>query len=209
MEQKAPAPAPAPAPTTRDRLIDATVELVARRGYAGTTVGDIESRAGLAPRSGALYKYFGSKLEALDAGVERHLTAVASTATMAEVPRGNLEAELEALARWLLAELDREELITYVIEREGSRLPSLRDRMRTEVGDPGYRAAARFLARWSERLALPTPDEDALAVLLVGSLINVRRSAWTFNAAPLGIADDRIIAAFVAASARWFQQETD
>ena len=41
-------------------------------------------------------------------------------------------------------------------------------------------------------------DPDAIAVLLIGSLINVRRSTWTFGAAPLDLDDDRIVNAFVA-----------
>src|SRR2546421_9024600 len=38
---------------TRARILDAAMALFAERGYQGTTVGDIEQAAGLAPRSGA------------------------------------------------------------------------------------------------------------------------------------------------------------
>ena len=48
---------------TRDRLLDAAVELFAERGYTETTVGDIEEAAGLVPRAGAMYKHFASKDE--------------------------------------------------------------------------------------------------------------------------------------------------
>lgn len=186
--------------STPDRLIDATLELVAEHGYDGTSVGDIESQAGLAPRSGALYKYFDSKLAVLEAGLERHLRSVEATATdLVETPLEDLPAEVELFGRWLLAEMDRERTITHVIEREGSRLPDLRARMRAGVSDRGYRAAAAFVRRWSAHLA-PVADPDALAVLLVGALVNVRRSTWTFGAAPLGLDDDRIIDAFVSIS---------
>lgn len=37
-------------------------------------------------------------------------------------------------------------------------------------------------------------DRDALAVLRLGALINLRRSRWTFEKAPLGLDDDRAIA---------------
>lgn len=184
--------------STRDRLIDATVELVAERGYEGTSVGDIESRAGLAPRSGALYKYFDSKLAVLEAGLQRHLASVAATAIdLVDAPLVDLAAEVELFGRWLLAELDRERMITQVIEREGSRLPELRDRMRSDVSDRGYRAASTFVRRWSGH-GDPALDHEALAVLLVGALVNVRRSTWTFGAEPLGLDDERVIRAFVS-----------
>ena len=193
--------------STRDRLIDAALGLVAERGYDGTSVGDIESTAGLAPRSGALYKYFDSKLAVLEAGLERHLGSVEATATdLVETPLDDLRSEVELFARWLLAEMDRERTITQVIEREGSRLPDLRDRMRAGVSDRGYRAAAAFARRWAQSGA-PVGDPEALAVLLVGALVNVRRSTWTFGAAPLGLDDERIVSAFVSISLSHLQEE--
>lgn len=186
--------------STRDRLIDATLDLVAERGYDGTSVGDIESRAGLAPRSGALYKYFASKLAVLEAGLERHLQSVEATAIdLVETPLEDAAAEVELFGRWLLTEMDRERTITHVIEREGSRLPDLRDRMRAGVSDRGYQAAAAFVRRWSANTG-PVGDPEAMAVLLVGALVNVRRSTWTFGAEPLGLDDERIISAFVSIS---------
>lgn len=181
---------------TRQRLIDATLGLVAARGFDGVSVGDIESEAGLAPRSGALYKYFDSKLAVLEAGLDQHLGSVGD----AEVDFSGSAAvdpvaETEAVARWLLAELDRERTITHVIEREGDRLPELRDRMREGISDRGYRIAAALIERW--RPALPVDDLDSLAVILVGAIINFRRSTWTFGAPPLGLDDERFLETLV------------
>jgi AcrR family transcriptional regulator len=47
--------------STRDRLLDAALELFARQGYAATSVAEIQEAAGLSPGSGALYKHFQSK----------------------------------------------------------------------------------------------------------------------------------------------------
>lgn len=44
---------------SRERLLQAAVELIAERGYAGTSVGDVCERAGLART--ALYWHYGSK----------------------------------------------------------------------------------------------------------------------------------------------------
>lgn len=184
--------------STRERLIDATVRLVAERGFDGVSVGDIEAGAGLAPRSGALYKYFDSKLAVLEAGLERHLDAITDIELdLADVTLTDPAPLIEAVARWLLAELDGERIITHVIEREGDRLPELRDRMREGISDRGYHLAAAFIERLATTLADEPIDNDALAVLLIGGLINLRRSTWTFNAPPLGIDDERFIKTFV------------
>jgi AcrR family transcriptional regulator len=185
-------------PTTRARLVDATLALVAERGFDGVSVGDIEERAGLAPRSGALYKYFPSKLAVLEAGLERHLAAVAGAEVdLVAMPSDDRLPDIAAVSRWLLAELDAERVITHVVEREGDRLPELRDRMREGISDRGYRIAASFVERWAGTTGAAV-DHDALGVLMVGALVNVRRSTWTFGAAPLGLDDDRLVDAFVA-----------
>lgn len=186
---------------TRQRLIDATLDLVAARGFDGVSVGDIESAAGLAPRSGALYKYFDSKVTVLEAGLEQHLAVIADVEIdLAAMPLADPRAETDLIARWLLAELDRERTITHVIEREGDRLPELRDRMRDGVSDRGYRIAAGLIERWSRTVTVRAIDHDALAVILVGAIINLRRSTWTFNQPPLGLDDERFIATFIELS---------
>jgi AcrR family transcriptional regulator len=188
-------------PETRARLIEATLELVAERGFDGVSVGDIEAGAGLAPRSGALYKYFDSKLAVLEAGLERHLASIADVELdLFDAPLAEPRAEIEAVVRWLLSELDRERTITHVIEREGDRLPELRDRMRAGVSDRGYRIAARFIERWAATMTEQPIDHEALAVLLIGGLVNLRRSTWTFGAPPLALDDERIVDTFLALS---------
>jgi AcrR family transcriptional regulator len=184
-------------PDTRARLIDATLALVAERGFDGVSVGDIEAGAGLAPRSGALYKYFPSKLAVLEAGVERHLAAVAELEVdQRHAPQAGDATEIAGVIRWLLAELDAERTMTQVIEREGDRLPELRDRMRAGTSDRGYRIAAASIQHWVGPTARGA-DHEALAVILIGAIVNFRRSAWTFGAPPLGLDDERFVDAFV------------
>src|SRR3954452_12935673 len=64
------APDPARAPTTRDRLLDATEELVARHGYEGTGVNTVLAESGVG--NGSLYHHFpGGKDELVAASIER------------------------------------------------------------------------------------------------------------------------------------------
>lgn len=193
---------------TRQRLVDVTLDLVAARGFDGVSVGDIESAAGLAPRSGALYKYFDSKLAVLEAGLEQHLDSIAGIEFDLDATEpSDLRSEIEFVARWLLAELDRERTITHVVEREGDRLPELRDRMRAGVSDRGYRVAAAFIDRWLGPTG-SSADREALAVLVVGSLVNVRRSTWTFGRPPLAVDDEQVVDAFVTMALSFLETTT-
>ncbi|MHB8320340.1 MAG: TetR/AcrR family transcriptional regulator [Acidimicrobiales bacterium] len=54
---------------TGERLVGAAAALFADRGYAGTTIAEIERAVGLTPGSGGLYRHFSSKEELLLAAV--------------------------------------------------------------------------------------------------------------------------------------------
>jgi AcrR family transcriptional regulator len=182
---------------TRDRLLAAGMRLFAEKGFRATTVGDIEAAVGLQPRRGGLYKHFASKQALLEGAFERHLEAVeGARRTMDEVPLVDLHDIADALGRWLLIELDAERTITQLLEKEGDRLPDLRDRFRERVSDAGYQAASDLIGRWLGPRAADV-DVDALAVVLLGPLINLRRSTWLYARPPLGIDDERVLAAWV------------
>src|SRR5437588_620889 len=56
---------------TRSRVMDEAVRLFARKGFADTSVAEIERAAGLKPGAGGLYAHFDSKAELLKAAIER------------------------------------------------------------------------------------------------------------------------------------------
>ena len=60
----------------RDRLLGEALKLFAARGYAATSVADIQKAAGLAPGSGALYKHFASKRALLEAAVAHRIESI-------------------------------------------------------------------------------------------------------------------------------------
>lgn len=182
--------------STRERLLDAGLRLFAERGFSVVTVGDIERAVDLVPRRGAMYRHFASKEALLEAAVETCLTSVAATRSRYE---GDAEvgiATLTDLGAFILAEMDRQQLITRILERDGDRLPTLRDRFRCEVSDAGYRAMAEILRGWARATGRAEPNPDSVvaqAVLLVGALINVRRSTWTLGESPQGLADAALV----------------
>src|SRR4051812_34526987 len=105
---------------TRDRLLQAATELFAEQGYRKTTVGDIEARAGLAPRSGALYQYFSGKEEVLRAGIEKRIAELrAMTTALDLMPLADLRSEVILLGRWNLQDLSRREPLYRLVRQEG------------------------------------------------------------------------------------------
>jgi AcrR family transcriptional regulator len=84
---------------TADRLKRAAVELFLERGYRGTTIADIETGAGLAPRSGTFYRHFESK-EALLVAIGREIIErPAEVLTETTLSLGDTRAELVLIAR--------------------------------------------------------------------------------------------------------------
>jgi AcrR family transcriptional regulator len=187
------------AQATRQRLLVAAIELFAQKGFHGTTVGEIEAAAGLAPRRGALYKHFADKQALLHAALEEHVGQVAAlTEAMEELPVGDVRSELSLLCRWLLDELTAQRPVTHILEKEGEQFPDLVALMCDKVVQVGYRHAAAYARR-----RLPEDiDADALAAIAVGSVVNYRRMQWTFGTPPLDIDQDRFVHTWVDTLAR-------
>ena len=192
---------------TKQRLLDAGVRLFAEKGFRETTVGDIEVAVGLQPRRGALYRHFPSKEALLQAALERHLESIADSGpALDELPSRDRRAEALTIGRWLLAELDKEEPIVRVLEQDGDRLAALRDSFRENLVDAGYVVTTGMVHRWLGADANDV-DVEAVSVVLLGALVNYRRSTWTFGARPLGIDDERFLVTWaelcIAAARGW------
>src|SRR4051794_33124230 len=112
--------------TTRERIVTEAIRLFSERGYLGTTVGDIEQAAGLAPRAGGLYKHFRSKEQVLEAVIERHVGEMELVQPALDVlPLGDPRAELMLIGRWALQELANEMPLMKVVQKDGDRFPEL------------------------------------------------------------------------------------
>ena len=180
---------------TRERLLDAGVRLMSQRGFAAVTVGEIEAEAGFVARGGTLYRHFTSKADLLDAAMRRHIDSLDDLDGLAGLlPLPDLRSELQVIGRWVLTRLSNEEAISRLIEKEADRVQHLIDDMRDGISEPGYHLLAAYLR---DQDLPPEWDADALAVLLLGGLVNVRRSTWTFGHPPADIEDERAIATWV------------
>jgi AcrR family transcriptional regulator len=180
--------------STREALLAAGLQLIARRGFSAVTVGDIEEAAGFVRRGGTLYKHFDSKAALLDEAMRRIVESLGQADGLAALlPLPDLRSELILIGKWMLGRLNGEETISRIVEQEGARLPGLVTVMRDGLSDPGYQLMAAYLSR---RGLTAADDPDATAVVLLGSLINLRRSAWTFGQPPLNLNDERVVSAW-------------
>jgi AcrR family transcriptional regulator len=185
-------------PPTRERIVAAARQLIAERGYRGTSVGDIEAAAGLSPRSGALYKHFPSKRAVLEAVMGEHAEVVDEMRSqIALLDLGDLRAELTLIARWGIAELRREHELTRIVMKEGERFPELAATFREAIVERGHRLAAEWVERHAAAHGTTVEDPDAVAALLTGSLVGYTLQELLFGPAPGGVDEERFVAAWV------------
>jgi AcrR family transcriptional regulator len=170
--------------------------MFAERGFKGTTIGQVEAAAGLSPRRGAAYRHFRDKRELFEAAVERHIHELQSmSGVMDLLPLGDPRSETLLLVRWFLQELDRQRPMVAVLEKEGEAFPDLRDRFYREVIDVGYRQTASLIRRYGTRD--PDLDPDVLTAVVVGAIVDRRRTRWTFGEVPLDLEEERFVAGLV------------
>ena len=185
--------------STRQRLLEAGMHQFATQGYRATSVGSIEAAVGLQPRRGALYKHFPSKDALLTAAVRELIDRTASGSTRiteVDAPAASDEASMESvilrLGHWFLDQMDQMKDLTQLIEHDGQRIPEITGEVKRDIVDLSYRTAASVVTAAAPHIA----DPEATAVLILGTLVAIRRTDWTFGSPPLDIDDDRILAAW-------------
>jgi len=91
---------------TRERIMEAALQLFAEQGVAATPITAIEAAAGLSPGSGSFYRHFKDKGQLLSAVVQREIIRVKKdpAAQVTHAP-ADMPAD-EALAIQLLADFD-------------------------------------------------------------------------------------------------------
>lgn len=169
--------------STRQRIINAAIELFGERGFKGTPITSIEERAGLSPGAGGLYRHFTSKQELLEAALEPVLESVQFLEQARSLlPLGDLRSELTVLARGGLAGITASRPLLRIIERDPDVVPELRDRVRVEVIERGYTVTADLIVDLTVTHDLPRPaDPEALARLVTGALTNLVREAEIYK----------------------------
>lgn len=113
--------------SSRERMLHAAIDLIAKRGYHETTVGDIEESAGLTRRAGGFYRHFSSKEDVLVQAVRRMANEMVAEINLQEiVSLKSPRAELLVMARALMRHAATYRSLRLILQREGHKLPALR-----------------------------------------------------------------------------------
>jgi hypothetical protein len=80
---------------------------------------------------------------------------------------------------------------------EGDRFPQLKQRFRKSIVDRAYSEVAGFVRQKMELGELPDGDAEAIAVLVVGSLLGYSIEHDVFGRDPAGVDEERLITAIV------------
>ena len=188
----------APEEGTRERIVTEAIRLFAVNGFTGTTVGDIEQAAGLAPRAGGLYNHFRSKEAVLSAAIDRHVREMERIrARFDGRSLGNLRAELTLVARWAVAELRAEQLVMKVVQKDGDRFPEVVAEVHERIIGPGHAQAADMFTRVFAEAGITDRDPHAFAAGALGALVGYVLEHTMFDALPGNVPEDDYIEAWV------------
>jgi AcrR family transcriptional regulator len=183
---------------TRERLVSQAMRLFSERGYQATSVAQIESAAGLAPGSGALYHHFKSKEALLEAGIDRQLDRRHAMRDIRALFSGlaNLRNELIMLGRDMLAVLEEESQLLLIASRVPPNLSVRLDDAYAALFDGLYAELADWVTGWVPGIS----HESAAAIGAVGvnALHGKRVTQTLFHAPGAGISDEHYIAEWTA-----------
>lgn len=164
--------------STRDRLVDAAIDLFSSKGYEATTVADIQLACGLTAGSGALYKHFPTKHALLEEVLDRHLDDIASTqqAVVAEMvatldpSTGNLEEVLRLGARLVWDTIERHGPLVRITMRDLEPYPELLNRVWDGIFAALNQQSTELINHVLESGAIQVHDPEATAAVLLASL---------------------------------------
>jgi len=162
-------------------ILDAARQVFAERGYHGSAMRDIASRAGVA--TGTLYLYFANKEALYVALLERLTSLVLQSIVAARSTRSGVLSKLEAsITAAMMVFAENGDLARIVLVQAAGADPSFEDRL-SQV----HRALADFVRKdLEEALAagvLPALDCEVAALAWVGTFYEVVMS-WLRDGRP-------------------------
>ncbi|RMI33913.1 TetR/AcrR family transcriptional regulator [Actinomadura harenae] len=175
-----------------------SLRLFADRGYAATSVAEIEAAAGLSPGAGGLYRHFRSKEEVLAAAIREHIERtrqqVSDVLDQAFQYEGRpLEIRLRMTCQAGLAKMREEQDLIRVLFRDLDQFPNLVAEMREGIVNPLYDGIATWLSQQPE---FADSDEDwaAIASILGGAVVNYWLANESMYEPPTRIDEKRFVA---------------
>jgi AcrR family transcriptional regulator len=179
--------------TTRERILHAAMGLFAEKGYAATTVGDIEATAGLQPRASGMYRHFPSKQAVLEAGVRAELEALRTLQSLdGPLPDFSLREIFVLFARLGLTQLRSQRDFLRILYRDLALFPELLAEVKDQLVWSSSRELAGRFAQLHKDGTIREVDFEAVATIFVGALVNRGVIEATLDSAP-PVDDDRLV----------------
>lgn len=183
--------------STRERIVSEALRLFAERGYAATSVAEIEAASGLSPGAGGLYRHFRSKEEVLAAAVREHITRTSTqiSATFqaaADLQEQPLVERLRLAATIGMGKMREEADLIRVLFRDLDKFPHLVAEMREGIVNPLYDMIAKWLADQPEMAGIDE-DWDAIALALGGSIVNFWLAGDALHEPPQRVHEARFV----------------
>lgn len=174
-------------PSRATRILDVALELFAAKGFAGTTVTEIESAAGLTAGTGSFYRHFDSKEALFDAVLEREIAqaAVEHERSAGQPPSSGVDDRRTRIVRDLhesLQNMTRREPLIRLLGREGDQLGKARDDLRRTMLHDWVRHEAAMLGRTLPARTSRSTRDDAIAVVMVAALLGYHQAKRFFGA---------------------------
>ncbi|MGK5554671.1 TetR/AcrR family transcriptional regulator [Actinomadura kijaniata] len=186
--------------STRERIVAESLRLFADRGYAATSVAEIEAASGLSPGAGGLYRHFRSKEEVLASAIREHIERtrkqISQVLEHASVYEDRpLEARLRMTCQAGLAKMREEQDLIRVLFRDLDQFPHLVAEVREGIVNPLYDSIATWLAAQPE---FAGQDEDwaAVASILGGAVVNYWLANESMYEPPTRIDEKRFVASW-------------
>ncbi|MGZ6779183.1 MAG: TetR/AcrR family transcriptional regulator [Mycobacterium sp.] len=186
------------AATGRDRLLAEALKLFAARGYAATSVADIQQAAGLAPGSGALYKHFSSKRALLEAAVAHRIESIVAAREEydAASPRG-IEQAVRRAGQLIRDNLVQSEDLLRVMLREPDELADLNEKTWKVITDNAYQRFTDELIAANRAGRTNVDDPEATAAVAISSLTYAATLRALTGHNPGDVDDDRFFEAWI------------
>jgi AcrR family transcriptional regulator len=186
--------------STRERIVSEALRLFAERGYAATSVAEIEAAAGLSPGAGGLYRHFRSKEDVLTAAVREHIARTSKQISMtfdheADVRDRPLADRLRLAATIGMGKMREEADLIRVLFRDLDKFPNLVAEMREGIVNPLYDMISKWLAAQPE-MARVDADWDAIALALGGSIVNYWLASDALHEPPQRVDEERFVRAW-------------
>lgn len=163
-------------------MLAAAVQLFAEKGFAATSINDIERAAGLSIGSGGTYRHFSSKEAMLETAIENLL----------EDLHDRLDPEPPSLEVGFQESIDfirDNRQLFRILSRDLEVFPDLRARVVEEFLAHSFQLAADRTAAFAPHL-----DTEAVAAMLGSATVGYALLELLVDWRPLAIDDDRFIA---------------